>query len=202
MNRFAQTLLAAVLVAGILAIPVRAGLVGNAVAGLSQTDVQTLINNSFLDNAITVDMGDAVFTSVDATTLVGDTLELAGQTIAIGAAGSAIRMDVTATNGLEIFGDVAFNEAADTAIGAGTCTSDSLNAGSNDTRGAVTATCTAGQTIIVTFGTTKAAAPYCYTTPINSAGTGAVHVATSTSALTMTSVGAITAGQINYLCFQ
>ena len=94
-----------------------------------------------------------------------------------------------------------------TAIGAGTCTSDTLNADSNNQRGRVTTTCTAGQTAIVTWGSSGAstytAAPYCLVTAANAAGAAdLVHVTASTTALTITSVGALTAAQLNYFCFE
>ena len=98
--------------------------------------------------------------------------------------------------------------AAPTATG--TCTTPGLAAGATDVRGTVTtASCTASQTVIVTFPVALSSAPVCVVSPANAAGAvSAAGLATmfasaSTTALTITTpAAASTAGSWNYVCIQ
>lgn len=75
-----------------------------------------------------------------------------------------------------------------------------------DSRGEVTATCTAGQTAIVAFSATLSSAPVCVCSPANAAGdpvtSGSMFCRASSSSLTITATTAITAGAISYWCLQ
>ena len=91
----------------------------------------------------------------------------------------------------------------------GTCTTPVVTVGSTDTKGNVTtASCTAGQTVIVNFNTAYAAAPTCVVSAINAAGatpgtTYNAYATASTTALTITSPdAATTGGSWNYICVQ
>jgi hypothetical protein len=92
----------------------------------------------------------------------------------------------------------------------GTCTTPAVAAGSTDFRGqASAASCTASQTMTVTFNKAYASAPFCTVSPANSGaaalGAGATvgFASASTTVLTITSPAtATTAGQWNYVCVE
>lgn len=84
----------------------------------------------------------------------------------------------------------------------GTCTNETQNSG-DDVSGEVEADCTAGQTLIVTFSAAWANAPDCVCSPSNAAAGAATALQfcdASTTALTITSVGSMTDGRVNYRC--
>lgn len=84
----------------------------------------------------------------------------------------------------------------------GTCTNETLNIG-DDVSAEVEADCTAGQTLIVTFSAAWAAAPQCVCTPANAAAgaiTALQFCVATTTVLTITSVGSMTDGRVNYRC--
>lgn len=86
----------------------------------------------------------------------------------------------------------------------GTCSSETGTG--NDTRGSITATCTAGQTAIVTFGRAYTTAPICVCSPSNAAGdpvtSGAEFCTASTTVMTLTTPTAVTTGSFNFICME
>lgn len=83
-----------------------------------------------------------------------------------------------------------------------TCTSVTVSG--TDTRGKITATCTAGQTVVMDFGTAYGAAPICTVTPIDTnAAAGTPFATTSTTQMTMTSKNTTTsAANFAYHCLE
>jgi hypothetical protein len=86
--------------------------------------------------------------------------------------------------------------------GSGTCTAVTVSG--TDTRGTITASCTAGQTAIVTFGTAYGTAPKCTFSADNSrAVMGAAYATKSTTALTLTSMlSTFGSASWDYLCME
>lgn len=86
----------------------------------------------------------------------------------------------------------------------GTCTSVTVSG--TDVRGTITATCTAGQTVIMSFGAAYGTAPLCTISPVNAAADvvtlGTAFATASTTAMTLTGPTAVTAGSWAYHCIQ
>ncbi len=87
-------------------------------------------------------------------------------------------------------------------VTSGSCTSETVSG--NDSTGAITTTCGAGDTTIATFGRAYIGTVDCQLTPGNAAAAavtlGMAHVSTSTTALTITHPTGVTAGIYIYEC--
>jgi hypothetical protein len=116
---------------------------------------------------------------------------------------SVKRLDISTT---AMTSAVHLKSSGPTSTNAGTGTCTSVTVSGTDTRGSITATCTAGQTVIMNFGTAYGTAPVCTISPANAAASvatsGIAFASASTSALTLTSPTAATGGIWNYVCIE
>ena len=88
----------------------------------------------------------------------------------------------------------------------GTCTDDSVSAGSTDMRGEITATC-ANQTAIVAFNVAYATAPVCTVTPMNAAAnanaaTAGFSYVVATTGITITQTATVGPLVYAYICIE
>ena len=84
---------------------------------------------------------------------------------------------------------------------AGNCTSNTLSPASTDVSGAVTATCTTGQTTGVTFNANYPASTYCAVSPLNTATAAAYSIVIGVSGITITSTaGTSGSATWTYVC--
>src|SRR3989344_940070 len=88
----------------------------------------------------------------------------------------------------------------------GTCTDDSVSAGSTDMRGVLTATC-ANQTAIVAFNVAYATAPVCTVTPMNAAAnanaaTAGFSYVVATTGITITQTATVGPLVYAYICIE
>lgn len=107
------------------------------------------------------------------------------------------------TGALTAGGHVKSTAPATTDKGVGFTTCSSVTVTGTDTRGTITATCTIGQAVVVTFGSPYVSAPVCVISPANTeANTGNATLASTTTEMTLTSIAAATAGTWKYICIE